>query len=156
MEKYVCYTDGSGWANKSRNPKGVGASAYVVLKDGVLVVARSKSFLNTTNNRQEMLAIISALHACPQGASVDLYSDSQYAINAFSNRSTTSVKNLDLIRAYAKYTSHLGEIRLHWVRGHNGNEWNEYVDKLAHSQFLERLEVETLKSSMGSQPSQST
>lgn len=62
---YVAYTDGS-CDNHSKYK--AGGSAYVVLKDGDIVKMKNHGRLQTTNNRMELLAIISAAKSCPDGA----------------------------------------------------------------------------------------
>lgn len=74
---YIAYTDGS-CDNKSARK--AGGSAYVLIKDEEVVRVKNHGQLNTTNNRMELLAIISAVNACPDGAFVDVYTDSKYSI----------------------------------------------------------------------------
>lgn len=126
---YVAYTDGSG---DYRN--GFGGAAYVILKDGQMLAERSKGNRNTTNNRQEIMAIVSALNFVPVGSSIDIYTDSQYAIYFFTQKLSLKAKNLDLKKQLPKYTSGK-KIRFHWVKGHNGNHWNERADYLANKAF---------------------
>lgn len=63
--KYEAYTDGS---CDNISPYGEGGSAYIILKDGVIIKESKKGFVGTTNNRMEMLAIISAVKSVPKGA----------------------------------------------------------------------------------------
>lgn len=81
MSKYIAYTDG-GCQNTS--VYGEGGSAYLIIHKGEVVKTASKGFLYTTNNRMEMLAIISAVCSVPEGSDLTVYSDSKYAINVFS------------------------------------------------------------------------
>ena len=74
---FVAYTDGS-CVNHSKYKEG--GSAYIVLKDGEIVKMKNHGRLQTTNNRMELLAIISAAKYCPSGAYLDIYTDSQYCI----------------------------------------------------------------------------
>ena len=126
---YVAYTDGS--ADYSN---GFGGAAYVILKDGKMLAERSKGNRNTTNNRQEIMAIVSALNYVPVGCCIDIYTDSQYAIYFFTQKLSLKAKNLDLKKQLPKYTSGK-KIRFHWVKGHNGNHWNERADYLANKAY---------------------
>ena len=93
---------------------------------------------NTTNNRMEMMAVIQALAALKKPSTVTLYTDSQYV-----QRGVTEwmkgwkakgwpdrIKNQDLwLRIDSAIQVHT--VKFVWVRGHDGHEENERVDKLA-------------------------
>ena len=130
---YVCYTDGSCdllSANRA------GGSAYIVLKDGEVVKVKNHGQLNTSNNRMELLAIISAVNSCPAGAYVDIYTDSQYCIRVLS-KSYKPKANPDLYELYKKCAAHVVGVRFHWVKGHNGNKYNEMADELAYAAYCD-------------------
>ena len=129
-------TDFEAWTDGSCNnlsPYGEGGSAYVVLKDGELIHEAKYGRIGTSNNRMELLAIISAVNWIPANSSVTIYSDSKYAINVLSGRWRAKT-NTDLVHLYDTIASRLKEIRFEWVKGHSGIEWNEYVDGLAGSE----------------------
>lgn len=94
--KYEAYTDGS---CDNLSPYGEGGSAYIILKDGIIIKESKKGFVGTTNNRMEMLAIISAVKSVPKGATLTVYTDSQYCITSFTNCKKPK-KDLDLINLY--------------------------------------------------------
>lgn len=130
---YVCYTDGSCdllSANRA------GGSAYIVLKDGEVVKVKNHGQLNTTNNRMELLAIVSAVNSCPDGAYVDVYTDSQYCIRVLS-KSYKPKLNADLYELYKKCAAHAAGVRFHWVKGHNGDKYNEMADELAYAAYCD-------------------
>ena len=130
-KSFIAFCDGS---NDNNNPKRPAGAAYVILDENENELHRaSKGFLGKTNNFVEMLAIISAVNWIPIGASVDVYSDSQYAINAFIGKFKAQ-KNLNLIERY-KQVSEGKDVSLHWVKGHNGNYWNEVCDKMANAEY---------------------
>lgn len=134
MSRYIAYTDGG---CKNTSIYGEGGSAYLILHKGEIVKIASKGFLHTTNNRMEMLAIISAAYSVPDGSDLLVCSDSQYAINVFSGRWKSS-KNPDLVRRYQTRIKELGSVEFRWVRGHNGNQYNEAVDTLC-TEAIERI-----------------
>lgn len=128
---YEAYTDGS---CNNLSPYGEGGAAYIILKDGFIIKEESKGFVRTTNNRMEMLAIISAVSSVPKGSSLTVYTDSQYCITSFTN-SKKPKANIDLINLYHRCSAHLESITFEWVKGHNGNEFNELVDSMAFSAY---------------------
>lgn len=130
---YDCYTDGS-CNNLSANKEG--GAAYLILLNGKEILRRSKALIHTTNNRAEMLAIISAVKRCPIGADIVIHTDSKYAIFSFGHRKriSDSVKNGDLIHLYRKEAAQK-KVTFEWVKGHNGNRYNEIVDSMANGEY---------------------
>jgi ribonuclease HI len=106
---------------------------------GSTIKEAKKGFVGTTNNRMEMLAIISAVKSTPKNADLVVYTDSQYCITSFTNVKKPK-KNLDLINLYHHCAAHLKSIEFRWVKGHNGDEYNELVDSMAYSAYLEMIE----------------
>lgn len=97
---------------------------------------------NTTNNRMELLAVISALNALSRPCAIILHTDSQYVKNGITtwihgwkkNGWKTSdkkpVKNADLwLQLDEAQKRH--QIDWRWVKGHSGHEFNERADELA-------------------------
>ena len=130
---YDCYTDGS-CNNLSANKEG--GAAYLILLSGKEILRRSKALIHTTNNRAEMLAIISAVKRCPIGADIVIHTDSKYAIFSFGHRKriSDSVKNSDLIHLYRKEAAQK-KVTFEWVKGHNGDRYNEIVDSMANGEY---------------------
>lgn len=142
------YTDGS--AHPNPGPGGFGV--IVLDKDKnfeynnyKLVEVYTKQFDKTTNNEQELKAIIYSFLIAYQNPnnSYIIYSDSSYAINVFTtwaaswakNGWTKSdkspIQNLNLIKEGYKIYSQLNNCQIVKVRGHQGNICNELVDALA-------------------------
>jgi len=120
------YTDGSCQGNP-----GAGGWAAIVLQDG-----DRRDFSGrvdrTTNNRMELLAVISGLEQTPDGSEVTVYSDSQYVINTMT-RSWQRKVNQDLwVRLDDMVKRH--SVKWKWVRGHNNDPLNEEADRLARRQ----------------------
>lgn len=93
--------------------------------------------LETTNNRMELLAAITALEALKKPSTVRLVSDSEYVIKGITEwidgwrkKGWKKVKNRDLWERLAA-AAEPHEIDWEWVRGHSGDAMNERVDGLA-------------------------
>ena len=115
----------------------------------VLVNAASRECLercggerDTTNNRMEMTAAIRALEHLKEPCRVDLTTDSKYMIQGITEwvpgwkkrgwktADKKPVKNVDLWQELeAAAARH--DVKWHWVRGHDGHEYNERADQLA-------------------------
>ena len=139
--EYAAWTDGACDNLCNMRP---GGSAYIIMKNGEIIRAKNKGLMNTSNNRAEMLAIVSAVLHTPEGARLDIYTDSQYSLFTFAGRYSPKA-NLDLIEQFNRYARSLGKIVFHWVRGHNGDENNEMVDDMAYSAYMEMVDMYGLK-----------
>ena len=131
------YTDGA----CSGNPGPGGWAAILLYKGTEKVISGAEA--DTTNNRMELTAVISALECLKEPCLVELYSDSKYVIDALDKGWAQSWQkknwkksdgkpalNPDLwSRLLALVAQH--EIRYHWVRGHEDNEYNNRCDALA-------------------------
>ena len=98
--------------------------------------------LNTTNNRMELTAVITALRALKRPCRVVLHTDSQYVHKGISEwivgwkargwrtADKKPVKNADLWQELDEATRR-HDIQWRWVKGHAGHEGNERADRLA-------------------------
>lgn len=143
MPKVTIYTDGAARGNPD-GPGGYGAVLAYTDPRGVLHERElSQGYIRTTNNRMELMAAIAALEALTKPCEVELWSDSQYLINAFNQHWIDSwiaknwmrtksdpVKNTDLWKRLLKAAGP-HSISWNWVRGHNGDPMNERCDALA-------------------------
>lgn len=129
----IGYTDGSCVPNP-----GFGSWAWVVVKDDQLVESGSGSQAETTNNRMEFLALIRLLEAFGDSLLV-CRTDSQLLQKTAmawrhtwkrSNWKNGEVKNLDLVQRLDELLD-LHGVPVEWVRGHNGDRWNEFADEVA-------------------------
>lgn len=127
------YTDGAAKGNPG--PGGYG----IVLMSGAHYKEVAQGFRLTTNNRMELLSVCVALEMLKtDGCSVIVYSDSRYVVDAVEKgwisgwvkRNWKNVKNPDLWSRFLRIASK-HEVRFQWVRGHNGNKYNEICDALA-------------------------
>lgn len=132
QDPFICYTDGACDNNGSK----IGGAAYLIYApDGVEWKQSARGFTNTTNNRMEMLAIISAIASLPQGANAIVRTDSQYSIGAFTKGGSA---NQDLIEKYRMYAKKLHDVTFEKVKGHSGEPSNEFVDRLANDAYVRK------------------
>jgi ribonuclease HI len=127
------YTDGA--ASGNPGPGGYG----VVLIAGKHRLEKSQGFRLTTNNRMELLAVITGLEALRiPGSRVVIYTDSRYVADSVEKgwlfqweaKRFKKKKNSDLwIRFLEVYRKH--KVRFKWVKGHADNPENNLCDRLA-------------------------
>jgi ribonuclease HI len=127
------YTDGASSGNPG--PGGFG----VILQSGKHYKEISEGYRKTTNNRMELLAVITGLESIKKsGQDIMVYSDSKYIIDSVDKKwvfnwvrtNFKGKKNKDLwLRFLEVYKKH--QIRFTWVKGHNGHLENERCDELA-------------------------
>ncbi|WP_325247632.1 ribonuclease HI [Dysosmobacter sp.] len=137
MKTVTIYTDGACSGNPG--PGGWGA----ILMYGPHKREISGGQANTTNNRMELTAVISALELLKEPCQVELWSDSKYVIDALEKgwakgwRARGWVKsdkkpalNPDLWeRLLDLCDTHT--VRTHWVKGHAENPYNNRCDEMA-------------------------
>ena len=128
MKTVTVYTPG-GWA--------------AILKYGAAEKVMSGGAAETTNNRMELLGVISALEALKEPCRVELYSDSKYVIDALDKRWVWGWQKRGWIKSDKKpaLNPDLWErllelcdyhtVNLHWVKGHASNPYNNRCDELA-------------------------
>jgi ribonuclease HI len=118
------YTDGG----CRENPGGIGAWAFVAVERGNVIHAASGADPATTNNRMELQAVIEAMRWA-NGQTLweaTIHTDSDLTVRC-GNRQWKRKKNLDLWQQFDNERQ--PNFVLRWVRGHNGNRWNESADR---------------------------
>jgi len=141
MPDLFAYTDGA----CSGNPGPGGWGTLMIAREGDKVVKTreiSGGEADTTNNRMELLAAISALEILHKPTQITIVTDSAYVKNGVTtwihgwkrNGWRTSnkkpVKNIDLWRRIdAENARH--QVTWEWVKGHAGHPENERADELA-------------------------
>lgn len=140
MKKVKIYTDGSCLGN----PGPGGWCAILIYRNHKKILKGFKS--NTTNNQMEMIAMIEGLKTLKEPCEVELYSDSNYIIRAFTDgwlnnwiqngwkrkkgNQFIPVKNIDLWKTLLKlFQQH--NIQFMKVKAHSGDPYNEECDKIA-------------------------
>ena len=141
MPELFAYTDGA----CSGNPGPGGWGVLLVARDGGRVVKErelSGGDADTTNNRMELMAAISALEKLAKPSTLTIVTDSVYVKdgltkwihgwkkNGWKTAARKPVKNEELWRrlddAQARHT-----ITWEWIKGHAGHPENERADELA-------------------------
>lgn len=133
MIRYEIYTDGS--YKSSLEQGGIG---IVWVKNGEKVYEFSKKFSKTTNNVMELTAIYYALKSIKKPIdSLEIISDSEYALGCIFNKTWKPKKNAALIQEIKKQvieTQKLvsSEITYKHIKGHqNADNYNDRADYLA-------------------------
>ena len=137
MKQVTLYTDGA----CSGNPGPGGWGAVLLYGDHRKELSGGER--ETTNNRMELTAVIEGLRALKVPCRVEIYSDSAYTVNAFTEgwvrgwvksgwkkADKSPALNPDLwgalLEESAKHTIHY-----HWLKGHAGHPENERCDQMA-------------------------
>ena len=136
MEQVTIYTDGA----CSGNPGPGGWAAVLVAGEHMKELSGGEK--NTTNNRMELMGVISALEALKRPCEVTLYTDSQYIERAINEnwlvswkkkgwkRKGGELKNVELWQRLDELIS-IHKVSFNWVKGHADNELNNRCDELA-------------------------
>lgn len=141
MKTVDIYTDGA-----CTNNPGDGGYCAILIYNGIEKIISGNEKM-TTNNRMELLAAIKGLECLKEKCCVNLYSDSQYVVDAFNKgwifswvnnnwrtANKKDVKNVDLwMHLLCLYNQH--DITFIKVKGHSDNEYNNRCDKIAVNEY---------------------
>ena len=132
------YSDGGAEPNPGRGGFGVIMSYKGHKKEF------SEGYLLTTNNRMELMGIISGLEKLKTKSIVNVYTDSRYVVDGINNGWAEKWKandwfrtknekavNFDLWERLLSLITNQKEVRLNWIKGHAGHLENERCDELA-------------------------
>ena len=135
-KKVVIYTDGA----CSGNPGPGGWGAILTFDGHEREICGGEA--DTTNNRMELMAAISALETLTRPCAVEVHTDSQYLrggvtgwMDNWKKRGWLTadkkpVKNIELWQRLDEARSR-HDVSWHWVKGHAGHDMNERADELA-------------------------
>ncbi len=135
-ESVIIYTDGA----CRGNPGPGGWGVVLSFKGNTKELCGGE--LETTNNRMELMAVISALEALNKPCDVQINSDSKYVLQGITEwlenwkkrgwktANKSAVKNEDLWRRLDN-VKNLHKIEWLWVKGHSGHPGNDRADRLA-------------------------
>ncbi len=141
MPDLFAYTDGA----CSGNPGPGGWGVLLRAMDGETVLKErelSGGEAETTNNRMELLAAISALETLERPSKITIVTDSAYVKNGvtgwihgwkrngWKTASKKPVKNVDLWQRLDE-AQQRHDVTWKWVKGHAGHPENERADELA-------------------------
>ena len=147
------YTDGACRGNPG--PGGWGASLRFTPNDNTTTSKPVRKDLygfqaEATNNQMELMAVIQALESLKRSCPVKIYTDSKYVLDGLTKwmpnwklrgwktAAKKPVKNVELWqRLDAAVKAH--DVTWQWVKGHTGDEGNEYADALANRAIDEML-----------------
>lgn len=139
MAELFAYTDGA----CSGNPGPGGWGVLMIARDGDTIVKErevSGGEPETTNNRMELMAAITALEVLDRASAITVVTDSAYVkdgitkwIHAWKRngwKKKGGLKNVELWqRLDAAQARH--DVTWEWVKGHAGHPENERADELA-------------------------
>lgn len=140
MKQITIFTDGACSGNPG--PGGWGA----ILEWNGQEKELSGGEAHTTNNRMELLGVISALAALKEPCDVSLYTDSKYIFDAVEKRWVYGWRAKGWVKADKKPALNVDlwerllpllethRVTWHWVKGHASNEKNNRCDRLAVAQ----------------------
>lgn len=141
MKNIKIYTDGA----CSGNPGLGGYCAILIYNKYEKVISGAEE--NTTNNRMEVLAVIKGLKALKEQCNVEIYTDSQYVVNAFNlgwldnwqrqgwkGADKKAIKNIELWKELLEQVQK-HNVTFVKVKGHSDNEYNNKCDKIAVNEY---------------------
>ena len=151
---YTLYTDGA--TSNNIKGEGIGGYAWIILNENKEKLREErKKVVGTTNNECELMGIISGcqniIHSLSTIDKVEVISDSAYCIrcykdkwwenwlrNGWLNSKKQPVANKELWELLIPFFKD-SRFTFKNCKGHAGNYWNEYVDKLAVQARLQKI-----------------
>lgn len=145
MKEVTLYCDGA----CSKNPGPGGWGSILIYKGNEKELSGYCEL--TTNNQMEITAALNGLKALKEPCKVDIYTDSAYVCNAFLqnwiygwlkngwvNSKKEPVKNKELWQELYEMTR-FHNVTWHKVKGHADNIYNNRCDKLATTEYKNKL-----------------
>jgi ribonuclease HI len=137
--KYIhIFTDGACLIHKSKTG---GWSAVILYQDKTKEIKGTEE--RSTNNRMELMACVKALEKIKTShIPIKIYSDSTYVVNGMNEwrfnwqnngwkTNKKGVKNREVWEQLITLAEKQDDIEFIWLRGHDGNQYNERADQLA-------------------------
>lgn len=129
----VISTDGSVIASRQKSDDTVGPGGWAaVFHNGNATL--SGGCPRATNNQMELMAVIEAVKSTPEGTRILIRTDSQYVFRIAEEQAIIR-SNHQLWREYEKEAL-ARNVRLDWIRGHSGDQYNELADNSAKNEAL--------------------
>ena len=131
------FTDGSAQPNP-----GPGGWGVVWVKNGEILRQDYGKNPDTTNNRMELTALITAYKMLGDTKEEIIYTDSELCVNTLTKwagswkargwkKKTGPIKNLELVQELYELYLAYPKVKPTWIKAHNGWLWNEYADSLS-------------------------
>lgn len=150
MDTLTFYTDGSSLGNP-----GPGAWAWAMISNNEVVMQNVGGALDVTNNRMEAYAFVDVIKYVTDNNyhnnyNIKIVSDSKICVDTLNSwlwgwgrkGIIQSKKNPDLWQwVYDVVVSTGIEIKAEWVKAHNGDRFNEVVDKLAQEEAVRQRKM---------------
>ena len=148
---YTIYVDGAASMEKKDNSyeRRAGGHAFVIYESGVRIYEQSDGAPITTNNEQELLAILDTLKWLEMNSKFDsfseatIYSDSAYCVNICNDwrkkwkkngwtrgRKHEPIENLEIIKEISERLDKMN-VKVEKVKGHGTCAGNIRADELA-------------------------
>lgn len=158
---YNIYTDGG-----CRTDIRLGGWSYVIVHKKEVIVEESGIEEETTNNIMELTGVIKGMESFIRNfpdliktAQINVICDSTYAISGIKYKwiekwkangwhkfgTKHPVKNRELWETIDELNNVFASIQWYWVRGHNGNKFNERVDKNIRELFKEYAKTHNIQ-----------
>lgn len=144
MKMVKIYTDGA----CSGNPGPGGWGAVLIYNEFEKKISGFDE--STTNNRMELISVIESLKLLKEKCIVEIFSDSKYVCDGISKwmlnwknnnwkgSNKKLIKNDDLWKSLDfELSKH--NVNINWIKGHNGDFYNEIADKLARDAIKGKL-----------------
>lgn len=141
MKEVTIYTDGA----CSGNPGEGGWGAVIMYKGTVKKISGYSEM--TTNNIMELTAVIEGVGVLKEKCRINIFTDSKYIVdsvtmwlpnwikNGWKTSSKKPVKNVECWKKIVELLN-FHEIKWNWVKGHDGNIYNEECDRMAREEIL--------------------
>lgn len=140
MKTIQIYTDGA--CRNNQASENLGAYAYKLIY-GDKIKTYAQVIPNTTNNKMELQAVISALKAIKPTCrhyQIELYTDSMYVVKGTNEWAVSwikngfkDVKNSELWKELFYLETQFPNLNIQHIKGHAGHEHQEDTDKLCNT-----------------------
>lgn len=130
MYEIIIYSDGSCYPNPGQG----GYGAVIIKEDDIMKINGYEYY--TTSIRMEMMGALKAIELLRTKSRIKVFSDCKYVVNGINHylrnfRYNENKKNIDLWLRFYKQRLYHKKLKAEWVKGHNGNHFNNIADILA-------------------------
>ena len=126
--KVLIYADGSCLKNGSEHAQ-AGAGVVLLTEDRRRIKLKACYLGALTNQKAEILTCAVALESLKRACRVRIFSDSKYVVETMHGKNQMKSNREYWNRLVEACLTH--EIEWNWIRGHNGNSYQETADRLS-------------------------